>query len=681
MAALQSFALGIILAIQSIFFLPLMKSEHAKPLDYGGDPYVEAVIDEYLPLFEEGETDYAIVLPDTCPKSDETGAAWLQEYIEGMTGFKMRIYKASQSARISDGFPNYIAVGDTGLDNGALDADILELKNEGFIKKVIGDNVYIYGIGRGTMYGCSSFIEEQMDCHWYTPETKVIPEDKNLAIDKNLNDIQNTSLEYRDVYWQVVNYNAEWKAFHKINSGMGSYMNEKYGYGINYMDFCHTMGRLVPESYYAEHKEYFAYRRDTKSYSLDQRCLTNPDVFEITLANVKKAIDSAPLDYQIMSVTQNDNDNPCECDNCLASDAKYEAPSGTNIEFANKIARAVKEAYPNRTIFIDTFAYGYTTHAPKNITPDDNVIVRLCSIGSCFCHPVQDCGHGRSEGIFERMKNKPSTFAEEIVAWDKLCKVNGSKLYIWDYTTNFKSFTMPFPNIHVLSNNIQFYINNSVYGIFEQGNGDGGKNGEFCELRAFILAKMLWNPYENVEHLINEFMNGFYGEASAPYVKEYLDYISQLTIDKYHLHIFNRPEQNTYFNTIDRQKLDKMWDNAEEKATDEVQLKNVQRSRLSLRNYKANMMMDEFSVFSPDRVKENEKLFYDNILLGINRYKEGDVIYTPYYDGYLKWRPIEWGDPSAWLEGVDDSKLVPLDLNKYRLDHGVTPFDFTPNSN
>jgi hypothetical protein len=41
---------------------------------------------------------------------------------------------------------------------------------------------------------------------------------------------------------------------------------------------------------------------------------------------------------------------------------------------------------------------------------------------------------------------------------------------------------MPFPNLQVLSDNIKFFIENNVYGIFEQGNV-AGRNGEFAELR------------------------------------------------------------------------------------------------------------------------------------------------------------------------------------------------------
>jgi hypothetical protein len=665
MAMLQTIFLSIVLLFQSTFASMFMTSYYAKPFDYGGDPYVEPVISAYLPIYVNCVTDYVIVYPDDAAQSILTGARWLKEYTAAMT------HTAGLAAYTVSHRPEgkkYIALGDTGLDGGALAGAKAQLKDEGFVKKVIDDNIYIYGIGRGTMYGCSSFIEEQLDCHWYTPDLKVIPDKKDISIDKNLNNIQNTALEYRDVSWKAVDTNPEWKAFHKINSGLFSYLGEEYGYGVNYIDFCHTMCRLVPDSLYAEHPEYFSYRESSKSRTTGQRCLTNPDILRITIESVFEKIRNSPPDYNIISVTQNDNSDVCQCPNCLAMDARYGGPSGTNIWFVNQVADAVKKEFPDRNIKIDTFAYDYTTHAPTNILPRNNVIVRLCTINSCFCHPIAECGHSRSENIFDMYSNKESSYAKDFSDWSALCKQSGAKLYVWDYTSHFKCYSEPFPNFQVLAPNIQFFIDNSVYGVYEQGNNDCSRNGEFCELCAYLLAKLLWNPHENVEHLINEFMNAYYGKASAPYVKAYLDLISQKAINTSHLFIFGRPEENLYFTPSDYKQCDAFWDKAEENAANKYQLDNVRRSRLSLRIHKANMVTCEFSLSNPNRLQENKKLFNDMIMLGVDNLK--DKIITMPYNLYI-WslRPWEWSDPISWVEFVDPSKVVPFDPDLYRSTH------------
>ncbi|MEI6580082.1 MAG: hypothetical protein WCN92_11575, partial [Eubacteriales bacterium] len=69
MAMLQTIFLSIILFFESTFASVFLTSDYAKPLDYGGDPYVEAVISAYLPIYENGETNYVIVYSDDAAAS------------------------------------------------------------------------------------------------------------------------------------------------------------------------------------------------------------------------------------------------------------------------------------------------------------------------------------------------------------------------------------------------------------------------------------------------------------------------------------------------------------------------------------------------------------------------------------------------------------------------------------
>ncbi|MCL2508719.1 MAG: DUF4838 domain-containing protein [Oscillospiraceae bacterium] len=666
MAMFQTLFLGFVLMIQS-WIIPMFHAQTTVSVDYGGIPYQPQAIAEWLPLFEDGESDYIIVIADGAEKSIQTGARWLVEFIEEMTGAALDVVSLS-ALNAGDKF---IALGNTGLDSGALDGDIAQLQNEGFVKRVIDDNVFICGIGRGTMYGCASFIEEQLGCRWFTPELKVIPKNPDLAIDRNLYSIQNTQLEYRDTYWAVMSEYPEFKAFHKMNSCFGyynPYLGEEYGYGINFIDFCHSMERLLTyHEYFTSHPEYFSYNRETKTRTNDQRCLSNPDVLRIVTENTIARIAAAPAEGTIMSVSPNDNSRVCQCDGCLAVDAIYGGPSGTNIWFLNQVAEAVEEAFPEREVYIDTIAYWFT-QPPPEISPRHNVIVRLCANDSCCIHPIDKCGHAKGESFFDFFKDKPSVFADYAEGWSKLCKQTGARLYIWEYTTNFKAYLTPFPNLHVFSNNIQYYIQNNVRGLFEQGDGDS-TNGEFAELRAYIIAKLMWTPTLDVDHMMREFMDAYYGAGAAPYVREYLDAITLKAINTAHIYMSGRPEDGVYFSSSDLRKYDAIWDKAEKNAVQGEQLDNVRRSRLSLRHYKANMMKCEFSLLNPKRLSVNKELFHDTVMLGVNRMKEGDPIYEP-YNTYMWWlRPIEWAAPLSWADFADKAKVVPMDLEAYRAEH------------
>ena len=78
---------------------------------------------------------------------------------------------------------------------------------------------------------------------------------------------------------------------------------------------------------------------------------------------------------------------------------------------------------------------------------------------------------------------------EDFEAWGKICK----RMFVWDYTTNFWHYLAPFPNLHVLQKNVQYFLRQNVTGLFEQGNAQS-VSGEFGELRAYILSKLMWEP-------------------------------------------------------------------------------------------------------------------------------------------------------------------------------------------
>jgi hypothetical protein len=136
------------------------------------------------------------------------------------------------------------------------------------------------------------------------------------------------------------------------------------------------------------------------------------------------------------------------------------------------------------------------------VKPRHNVIVRLCSIECSFSKPLAD----------ERNKK----FRDDIVGWSRIC----NRLYIWDYTTNFRHHVMPHPNLRVLGPNVKFFVDHSAKGIFEQG-AYGTYGAEMAELRAWVLAKLLWDPSRDGQQLIDEFIDGYYGPA-GPHIKAYL---------------------------------------------------------------------------------------------------------------------------------------------------------------
>ena len=177
------------------------------------------------------------------------------------------------------------------------------------------------------------------------------------------------------------------------------------------------------------------------------------------------------------------------------------SPSGPVIRFVNKVA----EAFPDK--IISTLAYQYSRQAPVVTKPLANVQIMLCTIEL-----------NRAQSI--ELDPSSRQFLKDIVDWGKI----SNHLYLWDYTVNFSNHISPFPNLHVLQPNIQFFVKNGALEHFQQSNTDNGH--EFSELKSYLISRLLWNPDVNADSVINQFLDGYYG-AAAPYIRNYIDLLQQ----------------------------------------------------------------------------------------------------------------------------------------------------------
>ncbi len=265
----------------------------------------------------------------------------------------------------------------------------------------------------------------------------------------------------------------------------------------------------------------------------------------------------------IISVSQNDWGGWCECDNCRAiEEEEGGVVSGPLLRFVNAVAEQVEKVRPD--IAIDTLAYQKSRRAPKLVKPRKNVIVRLCSIECSFSHPLAGDGPNKD-------------FADDIRAWSKIC----SRLYIWDYVTNFRHYLLPHPNFRVLQPNLAFFAAHGVKGIFEQGSYQS-PGGEFQELRNWVLAKLMANPNADTDALVDEFLAAYYGPA-APEIRQYFDLMHK-AVDETDTHLTCYTNVDSKFITAERMlEANRLWGAAETKAVasgDKDLLARVQVGRL-----------------------------------------------------------------------------------------------------
>ena len=301
-------------------------------------------------------------------------------------------------------------------------------------------------------------------------------------------------------------------------------------------------------------------------------CLTDQNNLNRAIAAVRERLAARPS-TTILSVSQNDTDARCTCANCAAIDAEEGSPAGTLLRFVNAIANDIAKDYPN--VIIDTLAYDYTQTAPKVTKPAENVCIRLCTFHCHFTHPLNDptCAEN-------------ARFCRDLEEWSKIC----DNIHIWDYTTNFAYYIPTYANLHVLQANMQFFAEHNAKGMFPQGNRNG-PSGEFGELRAYLLSKLMMNPYMGEEEyyaLMDEFLEAYYGDGWA-YIRMYIDKTSEMYsvgCGNMYMHPFNRLPAERF---IEMQQVFTEWWERAEALADADRKDNVHRSSLQWRFFLARL--------------------------------------------------------------------------------------------
>ncbi len=375
------------------------------------------------------------------------------------------------------------------------------LRDDGYL--VIGDRNRLYLMGKGekgTLYAVYAFLE-QLGYRLYTPTALVVP-DIDGTMQSAIPDfhmIENPAFAYREVAYYYPNHSRRYADWHHLHTEA----DREAQWGM----YVHTFKDLLPaDRYFDSHPEWYSLNNGRRSRD-GQLCLSNPEVLEALCQRLADTMAAFPQ-KRIWAVSPNDNYNACQCDDCRHMDSLYGGQSGTLLHFVNQVARR----FPDKTIA--TLAYQYTRQAPttgahSTVRPDSNVLIMLC--------PIEV---GREQSIAS--SSHAADFRKDMEDWHRLTLGPAhAQLYLWDYVVQFRNFWNPFPNLHVLQPNLQFFRDNGVSMMFEQASGADNVTS-WMDIRCYMIAKLLWNPDIDIDSVMADFYQGYYGEAGR-YVKEIVD--------------------------------------------------------------------------------------------------------------------------------------------------------------
>ena len=461
--------------------------------------------------------------------------------------------------------------------------------------------------GCGIVYGSYDLLED-LGFRFLAPDCETVPAEPR-ALEAGVTE-EAPAFKAREVFWRGA-MDGAFAVRLRLNSARSS-ITPRQGGKLMFYNFSHSFDQLVPvKRWFDSHPEYFSMRNGVRIREKTQLCLSNPEVLALCRDGVRRWIRENP-ESRIFSVSMNDWYNPCECPACRAVDEEEGSQAGSVIRFVNAVAEDVAKTHPE--VMIHTFAYLYCRKPPRKVRPAENVIVRLCSIECCFSHPIAECGQERG-GIdvqygtaknFSPEKTPEGSFMEDLRGWSRIC----GHLYIWDYTTNYANYLLPFPNLNALQPNLRMFRDHGVEGVLEQGNFSHGQCSALGQLKTWLLGKLLWDPDQDLDTLIREFTEGYYKEAAEPMLR-YTELWRNAAGDC-HAGIYDMPDA-AYLTDELLAEAEALLQQALSLAGDGPVRERVERENLSVRY----ALLAREDPGTPGREEEGDRFLADAIRLGI----------------------------------------------------------------
>ena len=427
-----------------------------------------------------------------------------------------------------------------------------EAGEDGFLLKTENDRLYIRtGGDKGSIYGVVTLLEQYLGvsylakdvCNFTPMETIVLP-----ALMRQ----ETPAFRYRQTF-SYGNEDPVYRMWFRLEEPKEMFIDNLW---------VHTFNRILPSDVYGKtHPEYYSFiNGEHRPGHNSQWCLTNPAVFDAVVLRLDSIFKVHP-EMQMISVSQNDGNNTnCSCPACKAVDEYEGSPSGNLIRFLNKLANR----FPDKEF--STLAYLYSMQPPKHTRPHPRVNIMLCDIDCKREVPLTENESGQY-------------FVKALEGWSAI----SNNIFVWDYGINFDNIVSPFPNFHILQKNIQLFKKNHVTMHFSQVNGIRG--GDFSEMRAYMIGKLMWNPDADADSLMHSFMKGYYGDA-APFLYQYQKIMQgALLASGQPLWIYDSPisHKKGMLNPNLMKVYDELFDRAEAAvASEKVLLDRVRLSRLTL---------------------------------------------------------------------------------------------------
>ncbi|PQP35155.1 hypothetical protein C6A37_04000 [Desulfobacteraceae bacterium SEEP-SAG9] len=470
--------------------------------------------DAKFTIVENQKSLAKIIIPNNALPSEWHAAEILTEFVEKLSGAKLPILIEKN---VSQNDP-IISIGNTKIfQSNVIFEGWKKYNSDSFIVLARPKKKTLILAGKkpiGTIHAVCYLLKSQFGVKWYFPDelSLIIPKSKTLAVSK-FREINSPAIPFRAVGWKQ---SSKWSLFN------GNNVNLSNSFGVRVFKEAHTFFDFVPpHKYFKDNPEYFSKINGKRLPK--QLCTSNPKVADIVVQNILKLIKEQP-DLNIITLFPQDGSGFCECINCRKLDEtglpsveqintyaiwkklgpkKYRALSKRMLLFYLAVAEPLLSE--NKKIVLQVGAYNAYLYPPKGkFDVPKRMMIELCH-GLEHNHPID------SEKSLINTR-----FKKALNGWRSIF----DHVSIYEYYWKLSMCDLPFPILHSIQKDIDFYSKNDVKLFYTQFGRDYYNNG----LNYYIASELLWKPWLDVWDLLEKFCEDFYGVASEIMFEYYMNF-------------------------------------------------------------------------------------------------------------------------------------------------------------
>jgi len=650
----------------------------------------QPVSGKVLLLARDSQPLATILVPDNDTAIQEA-ATVLQRVLEKVSGAQIPII-GENALNASPQNQTLISLGATQLAQKA-GVNAADLQPEGYRLRTVDNTLFIIGNDHGkgvhgTRNGVYALLERHFSCRWlWAGELGEVCPHKSTLVLNPINEQDEPALEVRNLRNSYPGdfYNNSSRlpnhqhkvALAQLGRSEESFVEKTNGSGVWFeamalgqsfnLQYQHSYGSMW-DKYGKKHPEFFALQpdgsRDQSAAPHQARLdVSNDELIKTIAADIVTRFEKDP-DLASLSISPNDGGPTgfCMCEVCRRLDPpqapeitlnlgeghrtdKYVSLSDRYVTFYAKIAENVQKKFPDRKL--GAYAYSAYKTPPLYAKLPANVIVGFVGL----------------DYLSEERRQS------DLQNWDLWTRAASHLMLRPNAFDNGHGFPVLYP--HRLGADIRHcYQTGMMGGDFDSVQHNWAGQG----LNYYVLAKLLWDPTQDIDALIKDYCDVGFGAASSV-IQKYFSLLEKLTTqmaqnsvdwDYVSDAVANRTLYRKLHVLVDCftdgniDQLQKLLDEAKTQAgSDEIVLQRIEFLEQALRYARAEvrparlflkMISDESAGANPANrqqliqyLQERETVFQD---IYDHHFYTQSLIDTLYREGKM-WQEFGWRSPNA----------------------------------